>query len=76
MLIDWNNFTPWSALAGGGLIGIAAAIFILFNGRIAGITGIAGGLIRPKKETLAGESLLFWGWFSPRSYGNYSARFH
>lgn len=48
MLIDWNNFTPWSALAGGALIGIAAAIFILFNGRIAGITGIAGGLIKPK----------------------------
>lgn len=44
MLIDWNNFTPWSALAGGALIGIATALFILFNGRIAGITGIIGGL--------------------------------
>lgn len=44
MLIDWNHFTPWSALAGGVLIGIATALFILLNGRIAGITGIIGGL--------------------------------
>ncbi len=44
MLIDWNNFTPWSALAGGALIGVATALFILLNGRIAGITGIIGGL--------------------------------
>lgn len=48
MLIDWNNFTPWSALAGGALIGLAAAIFVLFNGRIAGISGIIGGLIKPR----------------------------
>ncbi len=48
MLIDWNNFTPWSALAGGALIGLASAIFVLFNGRIAGISGIIGGLIRPR----------------------------
>jgi uncharacterized membrane protein YedE/YeeE len=48
MLIDWNNFTPWTALAGGALIGIASAMFVLFNGRIAGITGIMGGLLKPK----------------------------
>ena len=48
MLIDWNNFTPWTALAGGGLIGVASALFVLFNGRIAGICGIVGGLFRPK----------------------------
>ncbi len=44
MIIDWNHFTPWSALAGGILIGVATALFILLNGRIAGITGIIGGL--------------------------------
>jgi uncharacterized membrane protein YedE/YeeE len=44
MLIDWNHFTPWSALGGGALIGVATALFILLNGRIAGITGIIGGL--------------------------------
>lgn|SRR5450830_697752 len=48
MLIDWNNFTPWTALAGGALIGIASALFVLFNGRIAGICGIVGGLFRPQ----------------------------
>jgi uncharacterized membrane protein YedE/YeeE len=48
MLIDWNNFTPWSALAGGALIGLASAIFVLFNGRIAGISGIISGLIKPR----------------------------
>ncbi|MEI8361895.1 MAG: YeeE/YedE family protein [Betaproteobacteria bacterium] len=47
MLIDWNNFTPWTALAGGALIGVASSLFILLNGRIAGITGIVGGLFRP-----------------------------
>jgi uncharacterized protein len=53
MLIDWNNFTPWTALAGGALIGVASALFVLFNGRIAGITGIMGGLIRPKARDIS-----------------------
>jgi uncharacterized membrane protein YedE/YeeE len=47
MTIDWANFTPWTSLAGGILIGLATAIFLLFNGRIAGISGILGGLLRP-----------------------------
>jgi len=47
MSIDWNAFTPWAALAGGVLIGLAAAMFVLLNGRIAGISGIIGGLITP-----------------------------
>jgi uncharacterized protein len=47
MTIDWAAFTPLSALGGGVLIGIAAGAFILLNGRIAGISGIAGGLLRP-----------------------------
>ena len=46
-MIDWPNFTPWSSLAGGLLIGFAAALFLLLNGRIAGISGIVGGLLRP-----------------------------
>jgi uncharacterized membrane protein YedE/YeeE len=44
---DWQAFTPWTALAGGLLIGLAAALFVLLNGRIAGISGIVGGLLRP-----------------------------
>lgn len=47
MTIDWNAFTPWSALAGGALVGIAAAMFALLNGRIAGISGVVGGLLKP-----------------------------
>lgn len=48
MQIDWNHFTPWTALGGGLLLGLAAALFILVNGRILGISGIMGGLLRPK----------------------------
>lgn len=47
MTIAWQAFTPWTALAGGLLIGLAAALFVLLNGRIAGISGIVGGLLRP-----------------------------
>jgi uncharacterized membrane protein YedE/YeeE len=49
MTIDWANFTPWLSLAGGVLIGLATAMFLLLNGRIAGISGILGGLLRPVK---------------------------
>lgn len=49
MNIDWINFTPWTSLAGGLIIGTAAAAFVLFNGRIAGISGILGGLLRPAR---------------------------
>jgi len=47
MTIAWISFTPWLSLAGGLLIGAAAAMLILFNGRIAGISGIVGGLLQP-----------------------------
>jgi uncharacterized membrane protein YedE/YeeE len=47
MSIDWNVFTPWSSLAGGMLIGLAAAMFVLLNGRVAGISGVLGGLLAP-----------------------------
>jgi uncharacterized membrane protein YedE/YeeE len=47
MNIDWTAFTPWSALIGGAIIGVAAAILALCNGRIAGISGIVGALLRP-----------------------------
>lgn len=49
MTIDLINFTPWTSLIGGMLIGAAAALFISFNGRIAGISGILGGLLKPSK---------------------------
>lgn len=46
MTIDWMHFTPWLSLLGGMLIGLASGLFILFNGRIAGISGILGGMLR------------------------------
>ena len=42
-----DNFTPVSSLAGGMLIGLAASLLLAFHGRIAGISGIVGGLFRP-----------------------------
>ncbi|WP_444946507.1 YeeE/YedE family protein [Microbulbifer sp. VTAC004] len=45
MTIDWTAFTPTTAFAGGALIGLASALLLLFNGRIAGISGIIGGLL-------------------------------
>jgi len=54
MSIDWAAFTPWSAAIGGIVIGLAAALLVLVNGRVAGISGIVGGMLRPR----AGE----YGW--------------
>jgi uncharacterized protein len=49
MTIDWTAFTPWPALIGGMLIGLAVAMFALLNGRVAGISGILGGLLKPTR---------------------------
>ena len=73
MNIDWAGFTPWSALAGGALIGLAAAIFALANGRVAGISGLLGSLLQRQGEGrgekaafLVGLLLapLLWGLFA------------
>lgn len=48
MTINWSEFTPWTSLAGGLLIGLAAAMMILFNGRILGVSGIVGALLLPR----------------------------
>jgi uncharacterized membrane protein YedE/YeeE len=46
-----NGFTPVAALAGGGLIGLAASLFLLTQGKVAGISGLFGGLLaRPVKD--------------------------
>lgn len=52
-MIDWAHFTPWTSLAGGILIGCAAALLFLSSGRIAGISGIAGGLLTPRRADIA-----------------------
>ena len=48
MNIAWDHFTPWASLAGGVLLGLASVLFILLNGRVLGISGILGGLIKPR----------------------------
>jgi len=73
MNIDWVSFTPWSALAGGALIGLAASVFALLNGRVAGISGLLGSLLQRQGEGrgekaafLVGLLLapLLWGLFA------------
>ena len=61
MTIDWASFTPWRALAGGILVGIAVALFVLLNGRIAGVSGVLGGLVAPKKGDIAWRSAFLVG---------------
>lgn len=51
--IDWGSFTPASAAIGGVVIGIAVTILVLLNGRVAGISGIVGGLFRPAPGDIA-----------------------
>ncbi|MBN3788717.1 YeeE/YedE family protein [Burkholderia sp. Ac-20353] len=50
MQLDVSHFTPWLSLAGGVLIGLAAAAFVAFNGRVAGISGIVGGLLARRAD--------------------------
>lgn len=70
MHIDWANFTPWASLAGGILVGLAAAVFILMNGRVLGISGILGGLLPPRAGDSSWRIAFLLGIFSaPLAYG-------
>ncbi|VVP11554.1 hypothetical protein PS874_05516 [Pseudomonas fluorescens] len=73
MNVDWLNFTPWSSLAGGALIGLAASLFVVANGRIAGISGLIGSLLQRRSEGAVEKALfllglliapLLWGLFA------------
>jgi uncharacterized membrane protein YedE/YeeE len=57
MTIDWYTFTPWTALAGGALIGLAASLFVVMNGRVAGISGLLGSVLARGEGR--GEKALF-----------------
>ena len=72
-MIDWTVFTPLSALAGGLLIGAAAAAFALLNGRIAGISGILGGMLRAAPGDLAWRAAFLAGlMLAPWAYGAFA----
>jgi uncharacterized protein len=58
MMLDTLHFTPWSALAGGALIGLAASVMVVANGRVAGISGLLGSLLAPG-DSGRGEKALF-----------------
>ena len=74
MTIDWNAFTPAAALAGGVLIGIAAAMFALLNGRIAGVSGILGGLLEPARGDVGWRAAFVIGLIgAPLVYALFSA---
>lgn len=53
-----EDFTPWSALAGGVLIGLSAVLLMLFEGRIAGVSGIVSKLFPPYRDK---RLLARWG---------------
>lgn len=78
MTIWWNAFTPWSSLAGGVLIGLAAAGMVVLLGRVTGISGIVGALLQRGSWRNAGAwswrlafvlgllaAPLVWQWFAP-----------
>jgi uncharacterized protein len=56
-----ENFTPASALVGGVLIGVATILLLAVSGRVAGISGIAGGLLLPRPGEIAWRGLFLAG---------------
>ncbi len=74
MNIDWNAFTPYASLVGGVVIGLAAAMFVLLNGRIAGISGVLGGLLRPVKGDVSWRVAFVLGLVAaPAAYALFTA---
>lgn len=61
MSIDWINFTPWTSLGGGALIGLAVSLFVLANGRIAGISGLLGSVTQFDSEGWSEKALFLLG---------------
>lgn len=61
MIVDWSSFTPWTSLAGGALIGLAAALFLVANGRVAGISGLLASMMRPGSEGWSEKGLFLAG---------------
>ena len=56
-----HDFTPLSGAIGGALIGLAAALLLAVNGRIAGVSGIVGGLLPPRAGDMAWRLLFVAG---------------
>jgi uncharacterized membrane protein YedE/YeeE len=74
-----HDFTPWSALAGGVLIGLSASLLLVMSGRVAGISGIVSGLLLGPRSDAGWRALFVAGllsaggvaaWLAPASIGN------
>lgn len=61
MMLDWQQATPLSSLVGGVLIGLAAALLLTMNGRIAGISGILGDLLKTSLKDSAWRACFLFG---------------
>ena len=59
MNIDWAHFTPLPSFMGGVMIGFSAMMFVVLKGRIAGVSGILGGLLEPQPKGERGWRLMF-----------------
>ena len=51
MSIDFQNFTPYASLIGGVMIGLAALLLMLTQGRVMGVSGILGGIVMPSDKS-------------------------
>ena len=70
MTIDWLSFSPWSALIGGAILGLGTAILLLVNGRVAGVSAIIGGLLRPNFAEVPWRAAFLLGLIiAPSLYG-------
>ena len=56
-----EQFTPLSAMIGGAIIGISSALFLTFNGRIAGVSGVASGIFSRKTPNVVWRFLFLIG---------------
>ncbi len=56
-----ENFTPVASLIGGMLIGLSASVMLLFNGKIAGISGIVAGILTPRRNDVAWRTVFVGG---------------
>lgn len=61
MTLDLEAFSPSSALVGGAFIGAAAVFLWVLVGRIAGVSGIAAGLLRPAKGDVGWRACFLGG---------------
>ena len=76
MQIDWTAFTPGPALFGGVLLGIAAALYIHFHGRILGISGIVSGLLRLQQNDMVWRICFVLGLLTASFWAAFLFDFH